>query len=147
MSFPTGLDTLVQTWTTGTYRALLLDTGWDPDPSADVYVDDITANEYAATGYVRQTLAGQARSVVLPATADDAGFVVFDCTDPSFGVMSGGTIAAWIAVYAFVTTDADSPLCVAFRCNYTADGVAAAAFVVSVNGLYRMATSCPSDWS
>lgn len=148
MSFPTGIADLAENWTTGgTYRAMLLDTGWNPDPSTDVFVDDISANEYAATGYVRQNIAGQVRSVDLPATADDPGFVVYDCTDPSFGVMSGGTIALWVAVYEFVTVDADSPLCVAFQCNYVADGVESCDFVLSVNGLYRASTLCGSAFS
>lgn len=142
-----GVNELVQSWTTGTYRAMLLDVGWQPDPSVDVFVSDISANEYGATGYVRQDITGESRAVVLPASSDALGFVVFDCDDPSFGVMTGDLIASWLAVYAFVSSDADSPLCVAFQCNYSADGVASADFVVSINGLYRMASSCPSDWS
>lgn len=138
---------MMQTWESGTYRALLLSNAWTPDPSSDVFVSDIVADEYAAVGYVRQTLAGQSRSVDLPATVDDPGFVVFDCDNPSFGVMSGGDVASWVAAYDFVTSDADSPLCVAFRCLYTADGVASCDFTLSVNGLYRDASICASDFS
>jgi hypothetical protein len=147
VGFPTGIDEMAQDWLTGTYRILLTDPDWSPDPSVDVFVSDITPFEYGATGYVRQTLGTKTRDIVLPATADDPGYTVFDCADPTFGVLSGGDVAAWIAAYKFVTNDADSPLALAFRCNYTADGTTEAVFTVSVNGLYRASTVCPNDFS
>lgn len=62
----------------GVYQLLLMTDAYLPDPDADVFVDDISADEYAAGLYTRQPITGDAITIVTGAqelTADD---VVFD---------------------------------------------------------------------
>lgn len=145
-TFPTGLDDMYQNWVGSTFRFMLLTSAWSPDPSTEVYVAAIVADEYAATSYARINASGKTRTPVLPATATGLGFVSFDCDDPAFGVLSGGSIASWLAMYRFVTNDADSPLVAAWTVLYTANGTTAATFPVSPNGIHRTASACPSDF-
>lgn len=141
-SFPTGVDQLCESWTVDTFRFMMLTSSWAPDPTIETYVSDIVANEYAATGYSRVTAGTKTRSVTLPTSINGPGYVTFDCADPAFGVLSGGTVAAWLVLYQFVTGDADSPLVAGWPIDYTADAVTAATIPLSGNGAYRLATVC-----
>lgn len=142
VSFPTGVDGLLDAWTSGTFRFMLLTSTWTPDPTVEVYVADVVADEYAATGYSRVTAGTKTRSVTLPVLITGPGYVAFGCANPDFGVLSGGTVAAWVALYQFVSADADSPLVAAWPISYTADGITAATIGLSTNGVYRVSTVC-----
>lgn len=145
VTFPTGWNRMMDTWTTGTYEGLLLDSGWTPDPSSDVFVADVTAFEVAGAGYGRATITTPTRAPILPPTVTGIGYVTFDCDDVDFGTPAGGANPIWFAFYALVTTDADSPLVAAFAIDVTFTG-SAVVIGVSPNGIMRDASVCPNDF-
>lgn len=139
--FPAGLDLLMQDWTAQTYRFMLLDSTAAPDPSADTYVADVSADELADGSYARQAAAGKARAAVLPASALDVGYVRFDCTNPSWVTLAGGEQVGWVVLFRLVTTDADSPLVLAWRVAWTTDGTTWTP-QVAATGVWQAATVC-----
>lgn len=145
-TFATGLDDAAENWGgAGVYQAMLLTSSWLPDPSVDVFVSDISANELVDASYSRELLTGMARVVVLPASADAAGFVQLQCDDFTFGVLAGAEIAGWLAVFADIGPDATSPLLCAFVSYFQPNGVASCDYTVPSSGLVRLATTCSQD--
>lgn len=138
-AFYTGANALVVDWETGgTYKAMLLTSSWEPDPESDVFVADISANEFTHASYARQTIANPARDV------DET--ISFSCDDIDFGVVSGGEVAAWLAIYEEVTNDSDSPIAAAFVVAYTADGVTSATFSAIDGVVFQMRMGCPVEF-
>jgi len=116
-------------WTTGTFKWGLWESDWTPNESTQIHVADITGTEYAgASGYTRQTVTTPTVTVTLPATPGTVGFISYLADDPAFGVLTGTVSAAWLVLYEFVTSDADSPLIAAYQVAFTADSVTAATF-------------------
>ncbi len=93
---------LTRSWTSGTWKAMLLKGTWTPDVE-DRFVADLVAHEVAggATNYVRKTLTGQA--VVINDTDDraehDADTITWsNLIVPDF---------RFVVIYSEVLTDAD----------------------------------------
>lgn len=141
-SFPTGVAALACDWETEPFKAMLLTSSWAPDPTFEVWVDDIVAYEFTDGSYSRATCANTARTIDVAGQRID-----YTCDDVAFGVISGGEIAAWMVIYEEVTNDADSPIVAAFVVDYEADGITAATFVAPGDVAFRINTSCPADFS
>jgi hypothetical protein len=106
IAFNRGLDELA-TWTSSTYRFLLLKgAGYTPDKNHD-FVADLTpgTNEVAGAGYARVTAAGKTRTI-----DDTNDRITYDCDDPAFGSITTGETVTGMVLYRFVTNDADSIL-------------------------------------
>ena len=101
-----GLDELA-TWTTNTFKFLLLKgSGYTFNKDHD-YVSDLTpgSNEMTGTGYVRATAATKVRTI-----NDSLDRITYDCDDPIFGSIAAGQTATAMVLFRFVTADSDSPL-------------------------------------
>lgn len=97
-----GLDSL-RTWTTSTYRFLLMRTGTF-DVDANTVADVIAGGtEVTAVGYVRQDAATKTRTV-----DDTLDRISYGCDDPDFGSLTAGQTVIAIVAYLFDTNDAGS---------------------------------------
>lgn len=101
-----GLDELA-TWTSGTYRFLLLKGAGYTYSAAHDFVADLTpaSNETALSGYSRQTAGTKTRVI-----DDTLHRITYDCADPNFGSIAAGDTISAMVLYRFVTNDADSIL-------------------------------------
>lgn len=145
-AYPTGLNGAAEDWANGgTFRAMLLVSPFVPDPSTQIMVDDVSADEFVDASYARVALATLTRTVVMPASAEVAGFVQLDCDPFSFGALGGADIATWLMIYQFVTNDADSPLLCAFATYFQSNGAALCAYTPPSSGMVRIATLCAQD--
>ena len=95
-----------------------------------------------ASPWARSIAANPSRSIDLPLANGEAGYISFLCDDPSFGVIAGGEVAAYLVCFADTGNDATSPLVCAFTIFYTANGVDSADIEVSPDGLLRIGTVC-----
>lgn len=145
ITYVDGLLAVTTDWLTGTFKWALVETGWIPDETADLYVDDISGFEFTDGSYARQTMTAPAVTVQNPAATGDPGYIQYGCADPDFGIMSDGDIATSLVLYFEVTTDADSPIVAVYPVGYTADGTAAV-FTVSANGAVTASTVCPAGF-
>lgn len=101
-----GLDELA-TWTTGTFKFLLLKgSGYTFNKDHD-FVADLTpgSNEVTVAGYSRQTAGTKTRTI-----DDTNDRITYDCADPSFGTLTAGETVSAMVLYREVTNDADSIL-------------------------------------
>ena len=147
LTFPVGLDAVMVGWTADVFKWALLTSAATPDPSSQTFLSALTADELTDASYSRVTVTGAVRSTIAPFAAALPGYVTFDCDDPSFGVISGAEVAAFIVLYAEVTTDADSPIVATIPTYYLADGVASADFVVNPTyGAVAVSTFCPGEF-
>ena len=140
-TFPTGAARLVRDWETGgVYRAMLLQSTWTPDVDVDVFVSDVSPHEFSDASYGRVTATNPARTVNVAARS-----VVYTADAFAFGVISGGEVAEYLALYAEVTNDSDSPLVAAYLIDYEADGVPAATFTAPGGVAFRLNSTCPES--
>jgi hypothetical protein len=144
VTFPTGELAVFNGWTTDSFQWALWQGDWLPDPSTEVFVADLGGTEIAGAGYARLNMSLPTVAVVLPATSDDAGFVNYEADDPSFGVVGGGQVAAWLVLYRKITNDADSPVVSAVDIGHTCDGISTAAFTLPDGVAHGVATACTS---
>jgi hypothetical protein len=111
-------------WDNTNYRWMLLTSPFQPDGSSQIFVDDISANEFSDASYSRVTASGTggpSGSTSLTWTADDV----------AFGALVGGETANYLVLFKQETNDTDSPLLVAYRIDRTSDGTA---FTIAWNG-------------
>lgn len=88
-----------------TIKLMLVTSSYTPDADADVFIDDVSANEVAASGSYS---AGGATLTVAGSTDDTDDEGVFDATDVSF---TNATITARYAViYKDTGTPSTSPI-------------------------------------
>lgn len=111
---------------TGTFEwLLLLASAAEPDCGTDQFVADLSADEPTDGSYARVAISGMA-----VATDSSTCTLAMTCDDPTFTAFAGGEQVGWLVLFLQVTNDADSPLMVAFRIDWTADG---SDFVPTVN--------------
>lgn len=134
--FNRGVAAAVKAWTTATYKWLLVKGTWTPDPYNHVYLGDGPATYELTDGsYSRETMTGPSVSYTLPPTTGvNGGTIVYDATDPDFGILSGAEVAEWLVLAHWVTNDADSEIVAALPCYYTADGATGALFTLAATG-------------
>ena len=143
-SFPTGMDQLMLGWTTGLFRWALATSFYVPNQNVDVYMSSVAPFELLDGSYARVTASGKTRNPVIVSTP---GYVVFDCDDPSFGIISGGELAQWLILFNQVTNDADSTIVAALPVYYLANGSDVATFIVNpVFGAVAVSTACPGEF-
>jgi hypothetical protein len=127
ISFPTGdplwwdiEDMLV----TPDYAYMLCLATWVPDPTTEVFRDDIVANEMTDGSYPGPVSAtfvdvgpgnGVTRSLL-------TGRWKFITDDPDFGNLVGGEDIGWMVFYANTGVDSTSTLMAAYPIEHTADG-------------------------
>lgn len=140
--FPTGMDKAFTDWTGDTYEWGLFLATLTPDPTTQVFLASITADELTDASYARVPFSTPVKTIGLTGT----GSIFYTCDGPNFGVIAGGEVAAWLVLYRFVTNDADSELVAALPCAYTADGLATALFVLPSSGAVSAAFACPSGF-
>jgi len=123
--FVVGARYVWATWTTGTFRAMLMVSPFDPDPATQEFVADIVADEMGVAGYARDL-------VTTPTLVVDGATnaITVDCDDFGFGNAVAGETATYLVVYRFVTNDADSEIVAAFPISRVTDGTA---LTVTVN--------------
>jgi hypothetical protein len=104
--FNRGLDVL-NPWTSGTFRALLLQGAiYVPNKDDDYVATAVAAAaEVVGAGYTRQVLAGKTRTI-----DDTLDRITYDCSDFGFGNIAAGENVDSLVLYLFVTNDADSIL-------------------------------------
>lgn len=147
LTFPVGLDAAMLGWGTDVFKWALLTSAATPDPSSQTFMADLAAAELTDATYSRVTATGETRTTINPFTAAAPGYIVFDCDDPNFGIISGSEVAAYIVLFAFVTNDADSPIVATVPVYYLADGIATAEFVVNPTyGAVAVSTLCPGEF-
>lgn len=94
-----------QSASAGTFRWMLLQDTY-VFSADDHYVADIVADECNVAGYARVNAAGRTRTVNLSPT----NTIKYDCDDVDFGTPAVGNITVGMALFKFVTNDADSIL-------------------------------------
>lgn len=141
ITYADGLLSVTADWFVGTFKFMLVASGWTPDETIGIYVDDITGFEFSDTSYTRQTMVNPTVDVDLPADVGDPGFIRYGCDDPDFGVMSDSGVASSLVLYEEVTNDADSPIVAVYPVGYTADG-GSGLFAVNPLGAVVISTAC-----
>lgn len=98
---------LNRSWTSGTWRVMLLKGTWTPDVTQQ-FVSGVVASEASGTNYARQDLAGQAIAV------DTSGHVAnHSANNTSFGTAGSPLTCSdfrYAVIYQFTTNDAASVL-------------------------------------
>lgn len=124
-----GLDEF-KTWTTDTFRFLLLKTGYTFNKDHD-FVADLTPASFEITvaGYSRQTAGTKTRTI-----DDTNDRITYDCADPAFGTLTAGETVVAMVLYRFVTNDADSILIGYYDIADSATNGAAFTVVMGANG-------------
>lgn len=145
VTFPVGLDLLLDGWTADQFDFLLLDPTWDPNESSETYIADVSAYELVDASYSRQTAGSKTRTPTAPAAAGGEGTVRFDCANPSWTTISGGENVGWCVLAAIVTNDSDSPLVTAQPISYTTSGLTLTV-AVSAYGIWQVSTVCPAQF-
>lgn len=142
--FPFGVAQALQTWTTDTFRWMLLDPSYEPIPAYQPYVADVSSFEIAAGAYARVDLTTPTINVVDSFLADQQGAVIEYLGDgPDFGVLTGGDPFGWLVLFHVGASDADSLIVCALKCAGTADAVTPAALSVSEGRIVRVSFDCP----
>lgn len=91
-------------WLAGTYKVMLVQGSYTPDPNNHHFVSDVTG-ELSGGGYARQILSGYTIS------EDDVnGRADYIANNPTFTALSSTQTYRWAIVFRFGTTDADSEL-------------------------------------
>lgn len=86
----------VVVWASDTIKARLVASSFTPNK------DDIVMTGYTAIG-TDQTLGSKTRT---EDTSNDR--IVYDAADSTWTAVAGGSTIGWVAIYKFVTNDADS---------------------------------------
>lgn len=140
---PTGLLEFTRGFDNGeTFGFLLLDEAAANVSHLDQVVDDIVAGEYAATGYVRDTVITEVITIVPAADATSPGYIQYEAADADFGTPSGGDRATQLVLFHDTGLDTTSEIVGAWFIDHTADGVTPALFPMPSNGWLRVATRC-----
>lgn len=142
VAFPTGQEIAQRLWLTDTFEWGLWQPDTAPDPSSQIFVDDLDGTEVAAAGRIAVTPG--ATTITQPPTITADGFIIYNAADPDFGTPGGNEVAAWLVLYRLVTTDADSEIVAVFAVGHLCDGIEQAIFPLSTFGALAIATQCTS---
>ena len=144
--FPTGVEKVLDDWTGLNFKWWLTTSAWTPDPQTSTFASTIT-NELAGGGYARVATAGQTKTTTLPTDQfGTRGKIVYDATDPAFGILAGAQVAAWLVLVRDSGADATSQIVVAMPCQYTAGLGVAATFVLPTTGAVSIGLTCPAGF-
>lgn len=135
-----GLD-LMQDWTTGTYKFLLLKSSaaaFDRDMD---FVADVVASsaEISASGYARDTVTTPTRTV-----SDVDNCTYYDCDDPDFGSIAAGQTVGRMVLFKFITNDASSLLIADFDLTDTPTDGNPFTVVLNPSGVMKHAAAAGS---
>jgi len=120
---------LNRSWTSGTWRVLLLKGTWTPDVTLQ-FVSQLSASESSGTNYARQTLTGQA--IAVDTGAHVANHSANNAVFGSVGSPLTSSDVRYAVVYQFGTNDADSVLLCYFDLGQQA--FTSVVFTVAWNG-------------
>jgi hypothetical protein len=95
---------------TGTYKAILLGTGYTPDPSHK-FVSDVSAQEISGTGYASGYAGAGRKTISSPTVTIDTTnhYAYFTYTVATWTGINAGTIR-YIGIWKPNTSDADSKI-------------------------------------
>lgn len=111
----------IDEWVSGSWKWMLLSSGFVPDPDTQEFVADIVADEVTAGGYVRVAVT---TPTVQQTGSGGPTYPMYLMDNPDFGSPTGGQIATYLVLYREVTNDADSPIIAAWEVALQLDGSA-----------------------
>jgi len=152
LTYPTGLQNVLSTWTTAAFGwALFLDS---TTPAPSPTVSQVTLADLIGAGGVENTDGAYARQVMTTPSVTQTysanpalAYVNYLCGAPNFGILSDSSTSSWLVLYRKTGSDATSNIVEVYPINYLANGITSCLISLTNGAALRVATLSPSEYS